>query len=439
MSSSRIPANRLSRSVLLFVVVVSCAHALVHVLELSLSSVEQIIGEQQGLSRARMGNLGTAFRLPFGIFALLTGLVADRFGPKRLLIVYLLGSAAVCGVMPFMTGAAAIFSAMFLLGCFAAIYHPAGLALLSHATTPHNRGRALGLHGIFGSVGIAGAPFVAGLFLSTQGTWQQYYLLLTVPLIAIAVVLFFTRTIDHCGDQTKTDEKAAQHAGNSSGTKGNPEPSRRRNTGPANLGFGQEPARMNWPFYVTAVASAGVSGMVYAGFLHFLPRYLNDANLLTGWPEESSRNYLAALALICGAVGQWIAGRLAKPGRLEWLFFLILLGNAPFLFWMAYATGSQRLLACCLLALVHFMNQPVYNSLLATLIPPARRSTGYGFSNMINFGVGALGPTLAGLMSTDRATYTLLASIALAAALLAIPLVVLARKSQNGAATTTSS
>ena len=403
-------SNQLRRTIYLLVLFVSCAHALVHVLELSLSSVEQIIGESLDESRQRMGNLGTAFRLPFGLFALLTGVVADRMGPRRLLCFYLFGSAVVCGLMPFADDLSRIFVAMFLLGCFASIYHPAGLALLSHHTTPENRGRALGLHGIFGSVGIATAPFIAGLALSANISWQQYYLLLTGPLILVGLTIMVYGRKAEVRIQANADQQNTE-----------------RPDSAALLRAG-EPTTIDWRRYLTAVAATGVSGMVYAAFLHFLPRYLNDANLLTSLPQESSRNYLAAIALICGAVGQWIAGRLAKPGRLEWMLFIIMLGNAPFLFWMAYATGSNRLLACCLLALVHFMNQPVYNSLLATLIPPEKRSTGYGFSNMINFGIGSLGPSLAGLMKTDRATYTMLACIACTAALLALPLALQSRR-----------
>ena len=53
------------------------------------------------------------------------------------------------------TSLAVLFGAMFAMGCFASIYHPAGVGLISHHTTPENRPMALGYHGILGSVGIA--------------------------------------------------------------------------------------------------------------------------------------------------------------------------------------------------------------------------------------------------------------------------------------------
>jgi hypothetical protein len=90
---------------------------------------------------------------------------------------------------------------------------------------------------------------------------------------------------------------------------------------------------------------------------------------------------------------------------------------------MSLAEGQTRLWAACTLALVHFMNQPVYNSLIAEYVPRGRRSLGYGFSYTLCFGIGGLGPTYAGLMKDDCWTYGGLAVIAAIAGLLALALV----------------
>ena len=72
------------------------------------------------------------------------------------------------------------------------------------------------------------------------------------------------------------------------------------------------------------------------------------------------------------------------------------------------------------------MNQPVYNALLAEFLPRHRRSVGYGFSNMMGFGVGALGPPLVAQFDARFADYTMsysaLAVLGLIAALLPLPL-----------------
>ncbi|MCA9036531.1 MAG: hypothetical protein KDA91_15455, partial [Planctomycetaceae bacterium] len=85
--------------------------------------------------------------------------------------------------------------------------------------------------------------------------------------------------------------------------------------------------------------------------------------------------------------------------------------------WMSVAQGLERLVAACLLAFVHFMNQPLYNSLLPEFVPPGKRSTWYGFSAMMGFGLGAVGPWFVGTFDNYRDSYSWLAGIALLAAI----------------------
>ena len=59
------------------VLLISCAHALVHTFELALPSVEQMIGADFHVDRQQTGMLGTTWRLPFGFGALLAGWLAD--------------------------------------------------------------------------------------------------------------------------------------------------------------------------------------------------------------------------------------------------------------------------------------------------------------------------------------------------------------------------
>jgi MFS family permease len=391
------------------VILVSCAHAMVHTFEHALPAVEQMIGTDFGVGREQTGALGTVWRLPFGLAAMIAGWLADRYGAKRLLIVYLLGCVGTAVLAAWAPSLAMLFGVMFAMGCFASIYHPAGLSLISRETTPANRGAALGWHGILGSLGIAAAPFLAAIVFSTgMVEWRGFYLVLTVPALIIAAML--TRMPVHkkpAADGSRIRKNSARQ--------------------PSEVGIltnsatvPQPVERIPWRPFLMLVAAGALSGFVYAGFLHFLPRYLNETGIRpSGWSEESFRNALATVALLCAAVGQGVAGRIADPERLEKQLVWILFGNVPPLLWMAVADGGWRLVAACLLAFIHFMNQPIYNSLVARIVPAARRSTGYGFSNMVCFGIGAFGPLVAGMLPTERLMYTTLAGAAATAAAIA--------------------
>ncbi len=386
----------MSRTTFRLILLVSCAHALVHLFELALPSVEQMIGAEFGVGKQQTGVLGTVWRIPFGVGAVFTGWLVYRYGSKRLLLIYLAGCGSACLWAFAATSYNSVFFSMMTMGCFASIYHPAGLALISHETTAETRGAALGWHGIFGSVGIAGAPFLAGIvFGSGHVTWRQYYLFLMLPAIALFALLAL-----------RLRESRRMPPSHHADAESSPPP-------PAAI---DEHVQDGWKLYGLLVTTGVLSGFIYAAFMHFLPRYLDSAGLtVDGVSAEGLRNRLAALVLSCGIVGQSVAGRFARPGRLERQLALILFASAPMLLWMAFATGPWRIVATCLLALVHFMNQPVYNSLIAQYVPAARRSLGYGFSNMACFSIGGLGPTFAGFMQTDGWTYGGLATVALTA------------------------
>lgn len=413
-----------SNHVVRIILLVSCAHALVHLLEQSIASVEQVISSEFSLTLKQSGFLGSALRLPYGIGAFFAGLLADRFGEKRILVLYLFGSAIVSVSFVASGGASVIYCQLFAMGAFASMYHPAGLSLLAHETTPATRARALGIHGIFGSLGIASAPFMAGLMLSVRpGDWRGYYVLLGVVSFSLAMLVWvFLRPKPRpaVADQPPAapiDDDSAAGAEQSVDA-----PSRE-----STLQF------QLWP-YTALVLGTALGGTIYGAVLHFLPRYLKESGALAplegliGRPiaDEALGNYAAAVALICGAFGQWTAGRMAKPRTLPLLLSAVYVANIPFLVWMTFAEGGQRLLAACLWAFVHFMNQPLYNSLIPEFLPRRRLSVGFGFSNMMGFGVGAFGPPLVALFDERFADYTVsysaLAVLAFMAALLPLPL-----------------
>ncbi|MBX3439864.1 MAG: MFS transporter, partial [Planctomycetaceae bacterium] len=107
----------MARTTLRLVLLVSCAHAMVHLFELSLPSVEQMIGAEFHVGREQTGMLGTVWRIPFGLGAVFTGWLVDRYGSKRLLLIYLVG----CGAASLWAFAATSFNSVFLamltMGC----------------------------------------------------------------------------------------------------------------------------------------------------------------------------------------------------------------------------------------------------------------------------------------------------------------------------------
>lgn len=407
----------MNSSTLRLVLLVSCCHALVHVYEHSFASVEQLIVADKAFGiedavraetppavaeravEARQkrisGYLGNCLRLPFGLCALLAGWLADRFGAKRLLLIYL-GGCSVAALLAFLSSSLAmLFAAMFTLGMFASIYHPAGVGLITHHTTPENRPMALGYHGMFGSVGIAAGPFLAGAVLATGTTWRTYYLVLTIPGLLLAGLLAFRLSREQ--DNTRRTAKRF----------------------PVPDGDDNE----HWGSFFMLMALTSLAGFVYAALLNFMPRYLDGVGLrVEGISPASLRNYLTGVVMLLGVIGQYTAGRIAKPTTLEPLMAAAFFGAAPCVLWMGFAQGPARLLAAAIWAPLFFMHQPLFNSTVAKYVPRRRRSLCYGLSFTLGFGVGSFGPTLAGLLQDERLLHAILAGILCTAATLALVL-----------------
>ena len=374
-----------SSSLITIILLVSAAHATVHLLEQSIASAEQVISADYDLDLRQSGWLGFVFRLPYGLGAIFAGLLADRFGEKRILVCYLLGAALTCCGFSSAADVGTVYLLLIGLGTCASMYHPAGLALLANATTPTTRPRALGIHGIFGSLGIASAPFIAGLVLTLrEGAWKQYYLLLGALSAGLGILMIW------CLKPAQRTALAVKTA--PSGTKS---------------GLQNNPHRFQIIPYMLLVCSASIGGIVYGGVLHFLPRYLEESGALQGVSGSSSAgNFAAAIALTCGAAGQWTAGRVAVARILPVQLAVVFASNAPLLVWMAWADGMSRLIAAGIWAFVHFMTQPLYNALIAEFMSVGRRSFGFGFSNMLTFGMGAVGPGLVARFEAAPRGYT---------------------------------
>ena len=396
----------LNPATLRLVLFVSCAHALVHIYELSLPSVEQeltaeftasqesdnrqegtVNSSKQNDQKKMSGLLGSCWRLPWGFGALVAGWLVDRFGSHRMLAIYLVGCAVTCAMVAMVQTVPLLFVSMFSMGAFASIYHPAGLALISHSTTSENRSYALGIHGIFGSVGIGGAPLLAGAVLSWGMAWREYYVILAVPGLLFGILFAAKRRRDY--------DKVVEN------------PS-------ANF---EEACQVDWACYFVLTFVAMLCGILYSAFLHFLPRYLTNMEWTGASLFEAGRfKFFAGAILLVGCFGQYLSGSIARARILEKQLACIVLLQVPCLLGMGLATGPWRLLAASCFAFIHFMNQPIYNSLVAKYTPRRRRSLSYGFSFAAGLGVGGLGTAVAGTVQSDLLFYGGLACICLLAA-----------------------
>src|SRR5215467_3557881 len=81
-----------------------------------------------------------------------------------------IGSASILTGLP--SGPAQIALGLTLIGVFAAIYHPVGIAML--VANRDSVGRVLGVNGVFGNVGVAFSALLAGALAQAAG-WRAAF------------------------------------------------------------------------------------------------------------------------------------------------------------------------------------------------------------------------------------------------------------------------
>src|ERR1700760_3172036 len=128
-----------------------------------------------------------AYALTLASFLLTSGVLADRYGRKRLfqigLIIFTLGSL-LCGVAqdPLM-----LIASRSAQGIGGAIMFATSLALLGHSFRGRDRGVAFGVWGAVSGVSTALGPVVGGV-ITTNWSWRGIFLV-NVPIGVLAVAL----------------------------------------------------------------------------------------------------------------------------------------------------------------------------------------------------------------------------------------------------------
>jgi len=310
--------------------------------------------------------LGLSFwmYLLFGLTALPWGIIADRFGARKLLFIFFLGAGfSSIGAALWMDSPVIFASILAVLGLFSGIYHPVGLGLISKEMTRVSLG--MGYNGMFGNLGLAMAPLLTGIINWLWGPRAAYLFLGGLNFGGVILMLTYPVT-----------ESKPEHATQSG--KGN---------GIVTAFF----------FLLAAMMLVGI---IYRGATVILPAYFELKTpmlyqwLVTVTPGALSKNLVAtsitSFIFLIGILGQYSGGRCAErfDPSLCYLVFLGITGPAAFL--MAFA--QDHILVGLAVIFFFFLLgvQPIENTLIARVTPKRIHHSAYGAKFILTFGVGAL-------------------------------------------------
>jgi MFS family permease len=328
------------------------AHAIDHFVLLIFPSV--VIGLEVVFERpyAEMIALSTAAFVAFGAFSLPAGWLADRWSRRNMMALFYFG----CGVS--LAGAAVaptplmLAVAMAVLGMFAAIYHPVGMAMLIDISKA--RPRTLAFNGVCGNLGVTLAAGIS----TTLASWLSWRAAFLVP----AVICIATG----CAYLALVADDRHHHAGKRSTT--------------ANVTLSPRAAMVMFGSYVV-ISLAG--GLTFNTAMIALPKLLDERAgegvtlIMVGW--------LATGIFLCGALAQLAVGRLMERFPPHLLFAAVVTVQFIGIAWAGYATGPALIMALAVSFAAIYAQVTVGDIVIARYIADAWRGRVFAVRYFLTF------------------------------------------------------
>jgi MFS family permease len=161
-------------------------HFLDHLFTLIFATVAALaLYHEWGLGYADLLKYATPGFLAFGLFALPAGWLADKWSREGMMSVFFFGIGLASIATAFARTPFEVGLGLFVVGVFAAIYHPVGLAIV--VAKWKNTGMRIAVNGVFGNLGVASAALITGYFID-HGGWRIAFIVPGVVAIAIGIV-----------------------------------------------------------------------------------------------------------------------------------------------------------------------------------------------------------------------------------------------------------
>ncbi len=312
----------------------------------------------QELSYADLVQLWTLGSLMVGLAAIPSGWLGDRWSASGMMVVYFLGlgsAAIVCGLI---SGPMALLLGLTALGVFAAIYHPVGIAWLVKSSV--KRGKALGINGVFGSIGISIAGVVAGTLIDLF-SWRAAFIVPGVFSCLAGLALLW------CRQRGLVTDAVIEQA---------PKPPTKRG----------EVLRV----YLILLCTMTCMGLIFQATQAAIPKHFD---LMLGERLGSGAlgvGLAVAAVYTVGGITQMLGGYLADKMNLKTLYVASFLFQIPVLIGLAYIGGFALLPIAALTVLLSTGALPAENLLLARYTPDKRQSLAFGLKYVLAFGSAPL-------------------------------------------------
>ena len=336
-------------------------HFLDHLFMLIFASVAAFqLNSEWGMSYAALIPYATPGFIAFGVCALLAGWIADKWSREGMIVIFFIG----IGLSSILTGMAnspiQIAIGLTLVGVFAAIYHPVGLAMVVQGRT--KTGIPLAINGIFGNMGVASAALLSGFLVDSSGWRSAFFVPGVISIVLGIAYLLFIR-----GDKPPEAANAA-------------------------TGKVAEPASISRQSFQRIFAiilfTTAIGGLVFQSTTFALPKIFEE-RLVDFAGTATMVGWYAFLVFSLAAFAQLVIGYLVDNHSIRVVFATVALSQAILFFLMTHLEGIAALLVAFAFMLVVFGQIPINDVLIGRMARSEWRSRVYALRYIVTFSVMA--------------------------------------------------
>lgn len=370
----------------------SLAHTYSHLFTLLYATVVLVLEREWGLGYDTLFALSIPMSVLFGAAALPAGWMGDKWSASGMMALFFFG----VGICSIATGMAdtplTICLGLAGIGLFGAIYHPVGIPWLVRNAV--NRGRALGINGVFGSVGTAAAALVAGFLADLYG-WRAAFILPGAICLITGVAFLWARQTDRLLDR---------------GEDAVPTP---------------PPGKSDiWRVFWVMSATMLCTGLIFQATAFALPKIFDTR--LSGFFNDSMLGIggMVTIVYTASALSQLVGGELADRYALRSVYAAVQWLQIPVIVVAMLLIHPALVPVAALMVSLNVAGQAAENSLLAKYTPPQWRGRAFGGKFVLTLGVSSLGvaviPVIYRMTGTLDVLFILLAAAATGAGIFAL-------------------
>jgi MFS family permease len=361
---------------------INLGHFLDHLVMLVFPTVVVALGRAWDRPYSELLPLALGGFIAFGAFALPAGWLADHWSRYKMMAVFFFGIGASLFLTGFAQSAWQIGVGLTLVGMFAAIYHPVGIAMLVAA--PGKMGRMLGWNGLWGNLGLAVAAIVSGALMDFFGWRAAFFIPGALGMAAGAAFLVLVPDPGPVQKKSKT------------------------------IGLHVDARTMARIFAILLIATA-CGGIIFNSTTVAMPKVF-DERLRDLTQTNLGIGALVALVYTLAAFAQVAMGALIDRFELRRLMIGIALAQIPLLALAANLQGWAMLAAALAMMLAVFGQIPLNDAIVGRYCADEYRARVLAVRYVVSLGVASVAvPMIALLHRTEggfRNVFLVLAALA---------------------------